>query len=116
MQNEIVAEYKGEFVSSADFNQRTLEADRTGNCFFFEFFFQNKKCAIDAKVEDGSKGRLINHSRRSPNVKPIVRSTRKGLPVLLFKALRKIHRGDEVLYDYNERRGYVIQTYPWLQD
>ena len=115
-QGDIVAEYKGQFVPFDDFKNRSKEADFSGNCFFFEFFFNDRKCAIDAGDENETKGRLINHSKRHPNVKPIVHTNAKGKPVILFKALKKIDTDQEILYDYFERRSSVIQMYPWLKE
>ena len=112
---EIVAEYKGEFISPEQFKDKAEEAESSGNCFFFEFLFRGKKYAIDARQEDETKGRLINHSKKFPNVKPIVDSClKKGNPVLFFKAIREVEKGTELLYDYQERRKAVIQKYPWL--
>ena len=114
---EIVAEYKGELISPEQFKDKAREAESSGNCFFFEFLFRGKKYAIDARQEDETKGRLINHSKKLPNVKPIVDSNlKKGMPVLFFKAICRVAKGTEVLYDYQERRKPVIEKYPWLRE
>lgn len=55
--------------------------------------------SIDAAVENGSLGRLVNDDHVNPNcrVKKIV-ADRK--PHLVLFALQNIERGDELTYDY----------------
>ena len=70
--------------------------------------------AIDATEDDGSLGRLINHSRRSPNV---VMKTHvvEGEPRVVFVACREIAVGEEITYDYGERRKAFLDRNPWLR-
>ena len=67
---------------------------------------------IDATEEDDSQGRLVNHGCH-PNLKPTP-STINGEFYILFKAVRDIAAGEELLYDYGQRAGSKSDRYPWL--
>ena len=70
--------------------------------------------SIDATQEDGSLGRLVNHSRLTPNVEvKIVSSDTR--PYLCMFASMPIQRGKELLYDYGERSKTTIQNFAWLK-
>ncbi len=69
--------------------------------------------SVDATQESGRKGRLLNHSRTSPNVKPRVVEV-NGQPRLCLTASRDIRVGEELEYDYGERSQLVIDSHPWL--
>ena len=69
--------------------------------------------SIDATKEDGSLGRLINHSKLRPNVEvKIVSDTR---PYLCMFAATGIESGDELLYDYGDRSKATVQNFAWLK-
>ena len=55
--------------------------------FILEFKFQDKKWALDATIEDGSFGCLINHSKKFQNVKPTV-SNLNGKPSVFYSSKR----------------------------
>lgn len=56
---------------------------------------------------------MMNHSRTSPNaILQLVEIERT--PHIYFKALTDIEAGEEVLYDYGERRSKIIAEHPWL--
>ncbi len=65
----------------------------------FSFFF-----SVDATKESPHVGRLINHSRGGANSKPDV----GGRPVIYFNATRALSSGEELLYDYGERRAALL--------
>ena len=69
--------------------------------------------SVDATNEDGTFGRLINHSKENPNTIPKVIDV-QGTPGLYFEAMRDISTGEEILYDYNDRRRNAVDQYPWL--
>ena len=60
--------------------------------------------------------RLINHSRRNPNLmaKKIVDT--RGFPHIVLYALRDICQGEELCFDYGDRRKEVLTRFPWLAD
>ena len=51
--------------------------------YILEFKFKERWWAIDATMEDGSIGRLINHSKKFQNVKPVV-GHKNGMPFIYF--------------------------------
>ena len=71
--------------------------------------------SIDATEESDRVGRLINHSRRSPNLSPRVEMV-DGVPRVYFVAAKDIHPGQELLFDYCERRKDVVSQMPWLSE
>ena len=71
----MVVEYKGHLVT--DSAAQNLEAqysfDEQKGSFMFFFNHANKKHCIDATEEiEAHLGRLINHSRKRANLKPLV--------------------------------------------
>ena len=69
--------------------------------------------SIDATQEDGSLGRLINHSRKANvEVKIVVHDER---PHLCMFAATNIKEGQELLYDYGERSTAIIKDFTWLK-
>jgi len=61
------------------------------------------------------QGRLINHSRKNSNCQPKVFVIRDQ-PRLILVASRDIEIGEELYYDYGERRKDIIETFPWLNE
>lgn len=74
-----------------------------------------KSCSVDAKKESERLGQLINHSRRKPNCIPKTVEL-KGTPYLYFVASRVIEVGEELSFDYEERRKDILTCHPWLQE
>ena len=70
--------------------------------------------SIDASEETGRLGRLINHSKKNPNVKTTVIEFNKQ-PHLVFIAIKDIAAGEEILYDYGERKQEIIEGHKWLK-
>ncbi len=63
---------------------------------------------MDASVDDGSFGRLINDEwRGAQNLKRKVITDTNGEPCVIFFALRDIELGDELRYDY------TVTDHPW---
>jgi len=60
-------------------------------------------------------GRLINHSRKNSNCQPKVFVIRDQ-PRLILVAVRDIDIGEELFYDYGERRKDIVETFPWLNE
>ena len=69
--------------------------------------------AIDATADDDSMGRLINHSSDDPNVVMKIFIVDRQ-PHVVFLASKDISSGQEVQYDYGERRKDVLAANPWL--
>jgi len=115
--NEWVVEYNGELISAKEAEKREQEYKLDPSIGSYMFFFesQGKKFCIDATKETDKKGRLINHSMKTPNLKP-QKVILKGIPKLIFVANRDIQIGEELLYDYGDRLKTSIQNFPWLKN
>ena len=70
--------------------------------------------SIDATKEDGSFGRLINHSRTNPNIKSQTIDV-DSIPHLIFYAIKDIKPGEELSYDYGDRTATSLRSHPWLK-
>lgn len=65
---------------------------------FFTFFLNSNEI-LDSRVY-GNKARFMNHSKKNQNVRPEVIKIREE-DTLVFRALRPIKVGEELLFDYN---------------
>ena len=112
---EFVVEYSGELINSEEIKLReaTYSAATLSSSYMYYFVYKNKRMCIDATVETGRCGRLINHSRSKANVKPQLLDV-KNIPRLAFFAIRKIEKFEELLYDYGDRRVKILAANPWL--
>ena len=70
--------------------------------------------SVDATEDNGRMGRLLNHSRTTPNVNTKLHEV-DGQPFLCLMASQNIPAQEELLYDYGERSKEVIQSHPWLE-
>lgn len=70
-------------------------------------------CSLDCTEDNGRLGRLLNHSKKSPNVQTSAIGV-QGRPCLIFKALRDVEPGEELCYDYGDRSQRHIELFPWL--
>lgn len=120
---EVVVEYHGELISAVQARRREkdyekdldneLQLHRGGYMYFFTH--KCKGWCIDATPESDKKGRLINHSRKHPNLKTLIH-VHEGVPRLFFYATCDIEQGTELLYDYGEKRPDVLRSHPWLRN
>ena len=117
---DIILEYCGELISEKEGLSREQTAlnnpytsPHTVSYLYF-FKAQDKSWCLDATEETNRKGRLINHSKLHPNVKPKV-VIYNGRPRIVFIATCDITKGQELLFDYGERRREVIERNPWLK-
>lgn len=92
-----------------------LYLKKKGSTDSFLYFFpcDSTRLCIDATVEDGTWGRLVNHSRIRPNCRMTTLKVGKS-PVLVLVALRDIVPGEELLYDYGECRRHKIDDNDWI--
>jgi histone-lysine N-methyltransferase SETD8 len=102
---QFVVEYVGELIDAAEAKSRkaNYESSSRKSCFMFYFSHGDKMHCIDATTESNLLGRLVNHSIRNANcsAKLAVIDT---IPHIFLKAKRDILAGEELLYDYGERR------------
>ena len=80
---------------------------------FTEILYDNFNFSIDATAESGRLGRLVNHSRVTPNMQTKVVIV-KDTPRLLLVAKKDIEPGTELLYDYGDRSKESLLCHPWL--
>lgn len=80
----------------------------------YYFAWNNRQWCIDATEDTGRLGRLINHSRKTPNCRSRLFIWRDK-PHLIFFALNDIQLDEELLYDYGDTRKVVIDSHPWLK-
>ena len=69
--------------------------------------------SIDATNESRRYGRLLNHSRVSPNCIPKIVMI-NDVPRVILVAKHAINSGEELLYDYGDRKKESIKAHPWL--
>ncbi|XP_048854576.1 uncharacterized protein LOC125722457 isoform X2 [Brienomyrus brachyistius] len=74
----------------------------------FDFKWSSRTWCIDASIEDGSFGRLVNDDHRNPNCRMKVIKV-DGRPHLCLFALRDIKEGEEITYDYG------TNDWPWRE-
>ncbi|XP_073668979.1 uncharacterized protein [Paramisgurnus dabryanus] len=96
---DFVVEYRGEMIDSAEAQARRNKYHPSQAVFMFDFYWHDKQWCIDAAVENGSLGRLVNDDHVNPNCR-IKKIVADGKPHLVLFALQNIERGDEITYDY----------------
>lgn len=131
LKDEFVVEYKGiwlvgmfvklilclgDTIEYAEARQREMEYSKNCNIGSYMYFFEHKskKYCVDATNETKYKGRLVNHSFLQPNLRSRVVELPDSIHLCLF-AKRNIQMGDELLYDYGDRRFRTIAYNPWLK-
>ena len=71
--------------------------------------------SIDATEETGRLGRLLNHSKLSPNcITKVIQIEKQEKPRLVLIAKCDIEAGTELLYDYGDRSKESLAAHPWL--
>ena len=68
-------------------------------CYIYFFETHGLKACIDTTLDDGSFGRLINHSKKNKNLIPKVVDV-QGRPHVIFFASNDIQPLEELFYDY----------------
>lgn len=111
---EFVIEYYGELISYEEAKRREeIYTDKENiGCYMYYFRFRNKQYCVDATKETDRLGRLINHSKKG-NLKTRTFLIEESPHLVLF-ASRDIEPGEELSYDYGDRRKAALETHPWL--
>ena len=109
-----IVRYWGELITEQEAFRREERYDEVGaGSYMFFFVLGRKRYCVDATCEDGSLGRLVNHSRMSPNAK-MTAVTIDGVPALGLRASKLIRPDDHIFYDYGEARRDILAVHPWL--
>ena len=98
----VVCNYNGKLIEQ-DTDEYLASGRDTSYMFCLNFL--SKNVIIDGKENDGSFGRLINHSVKHPNLRPekyLANFQNEEKITILFRAVRDIRSGEELLYDYSD--------------
>lgn len=112
---DFVVEYAGDLIDigTAKDLESKYSMDASKGCYMYYFKHKGKQYCIDATSESGRYGRLLNHSRVSPNcITKVVMI--KEVPRLILVAKHAINSGEELLYDYGDRSKESMKAHPWL--
>lgn len=111
---EFALEYHGDLISTEEAKQRERLYSKEENigCYMYYFKYRNKQYCVDATKESGRLGRLVNHSQKGNLITKTFAVDDK--PHLIFIACKDIQPGEELLYDYGDRRKESLQSHPWL--
>jgi len=120
---ETVCEYPGEVVSKKEGDRRWDLYPPGKACFLYFFKYDSKRLCLDptaiikqAETNPDFVGALINHSRKSPNVKAVARKVGGRLRIYFVVHQKRIEATSEILYDYGDRDPQSVKHNPWLQD
>lgn len=111
---EFVVEYIGELIDRTEADQREEKYSQNVElgCYMYYFKYKEQHWCIDATAETGKLGRLINHSRNGNLMTKIINY--KNKPHLVLLAKKHINEGEELTYDYGDRRKVAFIHHPWL--
>ncbi|XP_017002522.2 histone-lysine N-methyltransferase Set8 [Drosophila takahashii] len=112
--NEFVVEYVGDLISinEASDREKRYALDENAGCYMYYFKHKTQQYCIDATVDTGKLGRLINHSRAGNLMTKVVLI--KQRPHLVLLAKDDIEPGEELTYDYGDRSKESLLHHPWL--
>ena len=112
---EFVVEYSGDLIDLDTAKQRDKDykENKDVGCYMYYFSFMGKNYCVDATEETGKLGRLLNHSKTSPNCCTRIVAINKQ-PYLIIVAARDISVGEELVYDYGDRNKETLAHNPWL--
>ncbi|KAH8294205.1 hypothetical protein KR054_009427 [Drosophila jambulina] len=112
--NEFVVEYVGDLISIGEASEREKRyaLDENAGCYMYYFKHKTQQYCIDATVDTGKLGRLINHSRNGNLMTKVV--VIKQRPHLVLLAKDDIEPGEELTYDYGDRSKESLLHHPWL--
>lgn len=115
--DDFVLEYKGNLITQLTEAKELEEKYALSNkgCYMYYFKYNDKNYCIDATEEnlEFGPGRLINHSKKNPNIitKVLIVGT---TPRLFFVSKRDIMCGEELLFDYGDNNPISTLHNPWL--
>ena len=120
--------YDGRLLTPKQLKEREQQLNREDNddtSFLVSIQTNGETWGVDATEEDGSLGRLLNHSRKKPNcqmkISWLINLDKfpghcKPMPHAYFVASADIAKGEELKWDYGETRGSKLKSHPWLKN
>ncbi|XP_013855976.1 N-lysine methyltransferase SETD8-A, partial [Austrofundulus limnaeus] len=105
-QGDFILEYRGQLLSAE--KCQTRKYSEKESTFLFDFEWQNLHWCIDASVEDGSLGRLVNDNHKSPNC-TMKKTIVNDKPHLCLFAIKNIKIGTEIDHNYGNSK------WPWRE-
>ncbi|KAI5086925.1 SET domain-containing protein 5-like, partial [Silurus meridionalis] len=102
---DFLLEYRGQLINKPECDRRQKLYHDALKVFMFEFRFNGRLLCVDATIDDGSLGRLVNDDI-NPNSKMKTISV-EGKPHLCLFATRNINPGEEITYNYGD------SDWPW---
>ncbi len=108
--DSVVCNYSGTLLQGQEVSDYLKTDSPTEYCY--EFRHSNQRYVINSQVDNGTIGRLFNHSAKYPNLKTRVKVV-DGQPTIIFSAKEHITKGDDLLFDYGERSAGGLRP-DWL--
>lgn len=114
-----IFEYKGVLLNHKEALIKEDQYSGNDSIGSYMFYFRSGKMSLclDATIDIGNVCRMVNHSRKNPNLKPKVFLDQACLdrPRVIFIACKNIKIGDELQYDYGDRSAASLTDHPWLK-
>ena len=108
-------EYEGHHITVQEALEREEEYDMEEAGNFLMFFKHNDAhLAVDATMSN-RMGKFVNHSRKHPNLAVKVKIW-KGLPRVVLISNKDIKPGEELVFDYGEKRAEKLKKLPWIKN
>lgn len=115
--DDFVVEYSGDLIDpkvAATRDDMYSEDSKYGSYMYY-FVHKGTKWCIDATIESGKLGRLLNHSCKIANCATRIIEV-DDLPRLVIYAKHDIPKDNELLYDYGDRGKISLEAHPWLKE
>ncbi|KAM9449540.1 uncharacterized protein Hap1MRO34_022084 isoform 1-T4 [Clarias gariepinus] len=103
---DFLLEYRGDLISREECERRRRIYHDALKVFMYEFRFNGKFLCVDAALDDGSLGRLVNDDHIKPNCRMKTIRVDGNSHLCLF-AIRSICPGEEITYNYGD------SEWPW---
>jgi len=115
--DDFVVEYAGDLIDpkEAEIRDEKYSNDSKYGSYMYYFIHKGTKWCIDATIESGKIGRLLNHSCKVANCATKVIEV-NNIPRLVIYAKQEIATGTELLYDYGDRGKVSLEAHPWLKE
>lgn len=118
----LLCDYHGSLVNDEEGWRRFNEyGDNGNNVYMYQFQFESKKFWIDAVApcechpDKKLKGRMLNNSRKNPNVIPRVKFIQERPHILLYTK-KDIEKNEELLFDYGAYKDSHSAQHSWMKE